>query len=29
MKNGKRYRLGTDEPERLGSAIKQTIKEFN
>jgi len=29
MKNGKRYRLGTDEPERLESAIKQTIKEFN
>lgn len=29
MKNGKKYRLGTDEPERLESAIKQTIKEFN
>jgi len=29
MKNGKKYRLGTDEPERLESAIKQAIKEFN
>lgn len=29
MKNGKKYRLGTDEPERLKSAIKQIIKEFN
>lgn len=29
MKNGKRYRLGTDEPERLEYAIKQTIKEFS
>jgi hypothetical protein len=29
MKNGKRYSLGTDEPERLEYAIKQTIKEFN
>ena len=29
MKNGKRYSLGTDEPERLEYAIKQIIKEFN
>ena len=29
MKNDKRYSLGTDEPERLEYAIKQTIKEFN
>lgn len=29
MKNGKRYSLGTDEPERLEYAIKQTIKEFS
>jgi len=29
MKNSKRYRLGTDEPERLEYTIKQIIKEFN
>jgi len=27
MKNGKKYRLGTDEPDRLRSAIKHMIKE--
>ncbi len=26
MKNGKTYRIGTDEPEKLEFAIKQTIK---
>lgn len=26
MKNGKRYRIGTDEPEKLEQAIQQTIK---
>jgi len=29
MKNGKKYRLGTDEPGRLESVIKQIIKEVN